>query len=286
MPDKTISEITEESTSRIAEVDGHTVHYNDIGSGKPLIMLHGAGPGASGWSNFKQNLPALAGKYRVLLIDHPGFGKTTKDLPETMPRSEFGRLLIVGLMNKLGIDKAHFVGNSWGGRTALGIALHDPTRVDRLVLMGTGGGLSMTHPEPSEGMRLLYGFFAPPGPSRERMEQLIRTFLFDQSMVNDALIDERLQSAMEPQTRAFYQRYMMGPDSREPQLWKNLEKIGHRTLLMWGRDDRTCPYDSGLIMLKRMPNARIHIFPRCGHWVQLEKRAEFDVLLDTFLTEH
>lgn len=285
MTDTTHQEITEESTSRFADIDGHTVHYNEIGSGTPLIMLHGAGPGATGWSNFKQNLPALAGKYRVLLIDHPGFGKSTKELPESMPRSEFGRQLIVGLMDKLGIDKSHFVGNSWGGRTSLGIARHAPERVDRLVLMGTGGGLSMTHPEPSEGMRHLYGFYAAPGPSRERMEQLVRTFLFDQSMVNDALIDERMQSALEPQTRLFYERYMKGPDSREPQLWKDLEKVPHRTLLMWGRDDRACPFDSGLIMLKRMPNARMHIFPKCGHWVQLEKKAEFDVLLDTFLNE-
>lgn len=274
--------LTEAATSRFAEVDGATVHYHEAGEGEPLIMLHGAGPGASAWSNFKQNLPVLSKNRRVLMIDQPGFGKSSKSIPDDETRSAYGIRLIVGLMEQLGIEQADFVGNSWGGRVSMGMALKHPEKVRRMVLMGPGGGLSLFHSEPSEGMKQLRNFFAPPGPNKERMEQLIRTFLYDQSMVTDELVEERLASATDPETEAFFKKHLSAPDSREPQLWRELENIPHRTLLVWGRDDRTTPFDGGLIMLKRMPDARLHIIPKCGHWVQAEKREEFNDLVRNF----
>nr|ART36371.1 C558 [uncultured bacterium] len=279
-----MQEHTEKSTSRYATIDGVKLHYNDAGEGEPLILLHGGGPGASGWSNFKQNVPELSRHYRVLLVDQPGYGKSDKVIPEKEARSELASRLIVGLLDQLKIEKAHVLGNSFGGRTAINLALRWPERVSRLILMGpAGGSLSIYSPEPTEGMKHLHGFFAAPGPSVEKMRNLVKTFMFDASKVTETLIEERYAAATEPETRKFYEHFLSKPDSREPQVWREIDKIAHRTLLVWGRDDRANPFEGGLFMLKRMQDARLHIFPRCGHWAQLEHCDEFNGVLSTFL---
>lgn len=279
-------EITRESTSQTMVVDGHPVHFHDVGSGPALVLLHGGGPGASGWSNFHQNLPALSQSFRVLVVDQPGYGLSTKVPPVEESRSEFAMRLLVGLLDELGIAKAHVLGNSFGGRTALQVALHHPHRVDTLTLMGpAGGSLNIYTPEPSEGMKLLHDFFKAPGPSIDKMQAMVDTFLYDQSMSTPELVQGRYESATEPETRAFYEQFLSAPDTREQELWRDLHKIKHRTLLMWGRDDRTNPFEGGLFMLKRMHDAQLHVFPRCGHWVQFEQAAEFESVLTAFLTK-
>ncbi|WP_292023093.1 alpha/beta fold hydrolase [Maritimibacter sp. UBA3975] len=275
---------TEESTSRFATVDSIRLHYHEAGEGEALVMLHGAGPGASGWSNYWQNVEELSKSYRVILLDQPGYGKTDKVIPENEARSEFSARLLVGLLDQLGIDKAHMVGNSFGGRTSLVMALRYPDRVGRLVMMGpAGGSLNIFMPEPTEGMKLLHGFFKEPGPSREKMRQIVDTFLYNKELATDALVDSRYAVAVEPETRKFYEHFLSTPDKREPELWRELEKIKHRTLLVWGRDDRTNPFEGGLFMLKRMPDARLHVIPQCGHWVQYEKCDEFNAILTSFI---
>lgn len=280
----TVEELTFEATSRTAVVDGHEIHYHDAGSGTPLVLLHGGGPGASGWSNFHQNLAGLSKAYRVLLVDQPGYGRSTKTPPVDECRSEMSMRLLVGLLDELGIDRPHILGNSFGGRTALQMALHHPDRVANLVLMGpAGGSLNIYAPEPTEGMKHLHGFFAEPGPSIEKMQSLVDTFLYDKSLSTPELVRSRYEAAVDPETRAFYTQFLSTPDTREPELWRDLSRIPHRTLLLWGRDDRTNPFEGGLFMLKRMPNAQLHVFPRCGHWVQFEQGQEFERVLNAFL---
>jgi len=65
----------EEATSRFVMAGDVRLHYNEIGAGEPLICLHGGGPGASGWSNFKQNIEAFSARYRTFLVDMPQYGK-------------------------------------------------------------------------------------------------------------------------------------------------------------------------------------------------------------------
>ncbi|MCR1784993.1 alpha/beta fold hydrolase [Nocardioides carbamazepini] len=280
----TLEELTFESTSRTVIVDGHRMHYNEAGIGTPIVLLHGGGPGASGWSNFHQNLSRLAKTYRVLLVDQPGYGNSTKTPPVDECRSEMAMRLLVGLLDELNIDRTHLLGNSFGGRTAIQTALRHPDRVDNLVLMGpAGGSLNIFAPEPTEGMKHLHGFFAEPGPSMEKMQSLVDTFLYDRSLSTPELVRSRYEAAVHPDTRAFYTKFLSTPDAREPELWRDLGRIPHRTLLMWGRDDRTNPYEGGLFMLKRMPNAQLHVFPQCGHWVQFEQAQEFERVLGAFL---
>lgn len=276
-----------DETSRTAKAGDIRLHYNEAGDGPVLVMLHGGGPGASSWSNFKQNLPGLSEHFRVLLVDQPGYGGSDKPVV-TEPFWTYSARAVKHLLDELGVDKAHFVGNSLGGGTTLKFAQDYPERADRLVLMGPGGGaLNIFAPEPSEGIKLLMSYYAPPGPSREKMDAFIRIMLYDHSLVTEQLIDERYEASIDPETMQGAMNVLGGLANRseEAELWRYLDKIPHRTLLTWGRDDRVLPLDGAFFALKRMPDARLHVFPKCGHWAQLEHLEEFNWLTVKFLSQ-
>jgi 4,5:9,10-diseco-3-hydroxy-5,9,17-trioxoandrosta-1(10),2-diene-4-oate hydrolase len=276
-------EITKENTSRFAQSGGLRIHYNEAGSGEPLVCLHGGGPGASGWSNYSRNVDAFARRFRTLLVDLPGFGESDKPPIEGEILAFFADA-VIGALDTIGVERASFVGNSLGGATSLMIAMRHPARVRRLVLMGPGGGLPILTPWPTEGIKHLLSFYDPPGPSLERLKAFIDVMVYDSSQLTDALLKERFEAATRPDTVAGYplKRSALG---RMAPLWKDLAKVPHRTLVVWGRDDRTVPLDAGLILLNQLPDSRLHVFSKCGHWAQWERAEEFNRLVETFLTD-
>jgi 4,5:9,10-diseco-3-hydroxy-5,9,17-trioxoandrosta-1(10),2-diene-4-oate hydrolase len=267
------------------------LHYEEAGTGEatgpPVVLLHGGGPGASGPSNFRRNLPVFAQRFRTLVVDQPGYGKSDKP-PVTGNYFTFAADALAGLLDELGIERVHLVGNSLGGGTAARFALNYPDRAGRLVLMGPGGlSLNVFAPDPTEGVRRLASFAAPPGPSREKMAAFLRTLVFDQNLVTDELIDERYAAACDPQALAAMAS--MGASFFDPAsfeqglLWREAHRLRNRVLLLWGREDRVNPVDGALVALKMIRRAQLHVFGGCGHWVQLEKFDEFNRLAIGFL---
>jgi len=258
--------------------EGLKLHYHEAGGEHPetVILLHGGGPGASAWSNFGRNLPVFAKNYRTLAIDQPGFGRSDKPIehPQYFRHSADA---VVGLMDELGIERAHFVGNSLGGGAAV-----------RLVLMGPGGlSVNLFAPDPTEGIKNLGRFSAPPGPSREKLEAFLRIMVHDQSLITDELIDERFAAASAPESLAAMKamgKSFAQPDTyEEGMLWREAHHLRQRVLLIWGREDRVNPLDGALLALKTIPRAQLHVFGGCGHWAQLEKFDEFNRLALDFL---
>ncbi len=129
-------------TSRFADAAGMRLHYHEAGPASPaaqaVVLLHGGGPGASGWSNFGRNLPVFAERFRTILVDQPGFGQSGRP-PVTGNYFTFAADALAGLLKTLGIDRVHLLGNSLGGGTAVRFALNYPDRAARLVLMAPGG---------------------------------------------------------------------------------------------------------------------------------------------------
>jgi 4,5:9,10-diseco-3-hydroxy-5,9,17-trioxoandrosta-1(10),2-diene-4-oate hydrolase len=278
-----------ESTSQYADVGAFRLHYHEAGpaDAPTVVMLHGGGPGASAWSNFGRNLPVFATSFRTILVDQPGFGHSDK--PEiTGQYFTFAADAVLGLLDKLGIEKAHLVGNSLGGGTAVRFALRHPGRAARLVLMAPGGlSLNVFSPDPTEGIKKLYAFAAPPGPSKEKLAEFLRTLVFDQSLVTDELVAERFQPASDPVSlRAMASMgasFTRAETLEEGMLWREAYRLRQRVLLVWGREDRVNPLDGALVALKLIPRAQLHVFGRCGHWAQLERFAEFNRLTMDFL---
>ncbi|MDX6278319.1 MAG: 4,5:9,10-diseco-3-hydroxy-5,9,17-trioxoandrosta(10),2-diene-4-oate hydrolase, partial [Nocardioidaceae bacterium] len=231
------------STRRSAKAGDLTLNYYEageptaVGGGLPLVMLHGGGPGASAWSNFGSALPGFAENFRTLLVDQPGFGQSDK--PEVVGNYfRFSAEILKDLLDELGIDRIHLLGNSLGGGTAARFAILYPERIGRLVLMGPGGlNLSLFHGDPTEGVKRLMDFSG--NPTEEALRAFISTMVVDQTLVTDELVAERLADATAPGAMEAMRSMGMSfwnPDSFEDGLvWRDAHLIKRPTLLTWGR---------------------------------------------------
>jgi 4,5:9,10-diseco-3-hydroxy-5,9,17-trioxoandrosta-1(10),2-diene-4-oate hydrolase len=286
--------LTKDGVRRSSKAGDITLNYyeagtsSELGGGLPLVMLHGGGPGASSWSNFGAALPGFAEDFRVLLVDQPGFGDSDKPpVVGNYFRHSAGYLL--ALLDELGIDRIHLLGNSLGGGTAARFAIENPSRVGRLILMGPGGlNLNVLSADPTEGVQRLMDFSAH--PTREALRAFIGTMVVNQSLVTDELVEERFIDATKPGAReamASMGASFWNPDTFEDgMIWRDAHRIRQQTLLTWGREDRVNPLDGALVALKQIPKAQLHVFPNCGHWAQIEAADQFRAVTTTFLSAH
>ena len=285
-----------EAVRRSAKAGDLTLNYYEagpdaptgVGGDLPLVMLHGGGPGASAWSNFGTALPRFAQSLRTLLIDQPGFGGSDKP-PVVGNYYRFSADHVVQLLDELGIDRVHLLGNSLGGGTAMRLALVHPDRVGRLVLMGPGGlSLNLFHADPTEGVQRLMDFSA--NPSRDALRAFIKTMVVNQDLVTDELVEERFADATAPGAQEAMRSMGMSfwnPETAEDgMLWREAHQLRKHTLLTWGREDRVNPLDGALAALKLIPKATLHVFPNCGHWAQIEAADEFAEVAIAFLARH
>lgn len=275
-------DFTEEATSKFVDAGDLRIHYNEAGSGEPLLLIHGGGPGASGWSNYRRNVDALARDFRVLIIDLPGFGKSSRIIPDDNLFTYLSGA-VLDFLDALDIAKAHIVGNSLGGGTTLKLALDHPDRVNKFVLMGAGGSIPTFSPMPTEGIMRLLGYYEGDGPSLEKLKAFIDIMVYDKSEMTDELLEERYQASLDPETMKNPPIKWRGKMPLED-LWREgLDELPHEALIIWGREDRVVPMDSAFMLLKQIARARLHVFPQCGHWAQWEKADEFNQLVADFL---
>lgn len=260
------------------------------GDGPVLVMLHGGGPGASGISNYHQNLPALARRFRILLPDQPGFGDSYRPTDTDLDDRSITQITVDALfqaLDQLGVGEFHLLGNSLGGAAAIAMAQTQRERITGLVLMAPGGGWLPFGPTPTEGQKEMFKYFNGSGPSEKKMAAFIRTMVFDHKQFGEDVVRARYEASLDESHIAFYHLYNAAFAKRggmDP-LWKDLDKITAPTLLLWGRDDRTITLEGAQILLKQIRNVQLHVFGRCGHWVQLERQAEFERLVADFLEE-
>jgi 2-hydroxy-6-oxonona-2,4-dienedioate hydrolase len=280
--------ITEASTSRFVRIkEGELelqLHYNDCGSGaETVVMLHGSGPGASGWANFHRNVePFVAAGYRVILMDCPGWSKSDA-IVSTGSRSDLNARALKGLMDAIGLEKAHIIGNSMGAHSTVAFALANPTRVGKLILMGGGtGGVSSFVPMPTEGIKLIGALYRE--PTIENLKRMMNVFVYDTSSLTEELFQARLDNML---TRRDHLENFVESAEANP---KQFPDVGHRlgevtaqTLVIWGRDDRFVPLDAGLRLVAGLQNAELHVFSRCGHWAQWEHADKFNRMVLDFL---
>ena len=267
--------------SKFLTVEGVRLHYQELGAGYPVICIHGAGPGASAESNFKLNAGAFAERFRVILYDMPQYGKSAK-VVLTEPRLKYNARILNGFMTALAIDKAHIVGNSMGGQVAMKFGIDFPDRLSRVVIIGSGGVTSIFAPSPVEGVKMIARYYKGNGPSRDKLRELLQTILYDASFLTEETFEERYQASIDPETVELFgkrqgemQRENLGPD---------LHKLKAKVLAIWGMDDRFGALDVGLQITRTVPDGRMHIFTKCGHWAQVEHAAAFNRLVVDFLS--
>ncbi|HEV8344208.1 MAG TPA: alpha/beta hydrolase [Candidatus Binatia bacterium] len=270
----------QEPESKFVKAGKLNIHYHEFGKGYPLICIHGAGPGATGWSNFKGSVGDLSRHFRTLLIDMPQYGKSDKPVIK-VSRQSFLANSIRDFMDGLGIKKAHFIGNSMGGQAALKLAIDYPEKVDRLVVIGSGAikAGSIFQPMPLEAIRNIGNYYKGEGPTLGKMREVLESLVYDRSRITDDLVQERFEASNDPELIEIFGKQPAGP---QDDLYADLPNLKAKTLIVWGQDDRAGALDVGLLMLRRLPDARMHIFSKCGHWAHVEHHDEFDRLVLQF----
>lgn len=248
-----------------------------------LVWLHGSGPGATGMSNFAQNLPAFSG-YRNLVFDLPRFGESDKPVL-SLERDEFfapyAASRIAAALEGLGVERYSVIGNSMGGATAIKLAADHPDRVEKLVLMAAAG----TAPRGWDGglppglQKIAEWLFN--GPSERLIREFAELQVHDPSVLTDELLEQRLRNASDPEVVATNPQSNLLPGD----LLDELPRITAPALLLWGREDRFIPLEWALAALRGIPDAQLRVIPFCGHWVQFEHRELFDRVVNDFLEE-
>jgi pimeloyl-ACP methyl ester carboxylesterase len=272
-----------------ATVDGHPwkIHYQVSGKGADLLLLHGGGPGATGQSNYSKNIQALEKAYRVWVIDLPGWGRSSKNLNTFGDIGPFqnGARAVLAFMDAIGITRAHIVGNSLGGSVALCLAMEQPERVDRLILMGPGGGIVPGATGPTEGIMQLQNYYQGEGPTLEKLTAFIGNLVYDGMLITPELIRQRFEASIDPDICANPPIVPRpgGPGketfiSRDPRL----ASLHNRTLFIWGLQDKVNP-PGAIESFKSIPNADYVLLNNCGHWAQWEHPDRFNDLVQSFL---
>ena len=224
-------------------------------------------------------IPELSGHFRCYAPDTLGFGYT--DFPPDIDGFDMDRWLehLIGFMDNLGIEQAHFIGNSYGGALTLALAARYPDRVGRIVLMGSAG---LVFPV-SEGLKKVWGY----QPSIEAMRDLMTTFAFDPALVKEEIVVSRYQASIRPGAQEAYSSLFPEPRQR----WLDalatdedaLRSLRHPTLIVHGREDVIVPVEQSVKFNQLIRHSELHIFGECGHWTQIEKRERFIELVIPFL---
>jgi 4,5:9,10-diseco-3-hydroxy-5,9,17-trioxoandrosta-1(10),2-diene-4-oate hydrolase len=268
---------------KFAEIgDGLRVHYHEAGPvehAPAVVFLHGSGPGASGWSNFRHNYPVFAEKgFRTLVPDTLGYGYSSK--PDNV---DYLMDFLVGAVERflaaVGVEKCAVVGNSHGGAMAMRLALRRPELVTRLVLMAPGGLEERETYMKMEGIRsMMKAFTDPAGITRDSMRRVFQKQLFDESLVTDELLDERVSIAELQPKRVL-------TSMQVPNMAADIAGIACPVFALWGVDDKFCPMSGAVTIAKAVKDSRTLLLSQCGHWVMVEKRAIFNDACTRFLAE-
>ena len=276
-------QLTEEGTSKTVQALGMTIHYHDIGTGDPIILLHSYGPGSTAWITFFKNFPELSKHYRCIAMDLPNFAKTGPAIYDE-PIHSFQAKTALALMDALGIEKAHIVGNSQGGQTAMVFAYKYPDRINKLVWggghigVGPGGSEYVLSNRREEGIRLARE--AGQDPTKENLRRYLLGHINDEALVTDELVDY------------IHKMYTGRPDLAEARSKSRGVSYNHRqyivnikapTLMIWGRYDRVCQFEIGINALNHIPNSRLVVINDTGHWTPFERPEEYNSHVLNFL---
>jgi 2-hydroxymuconate-semialdehyde hydrolase len=263
---------------RTIQAAGIATNVHVSGSGEPVLLLHGSGPGVTAWANWRLTLPRLAEHFTTVAPDIVGFGFT--DRPNDISYDlDTWTAHAIGVLDSLGLERVDVIGNSFGGSLALSLAIRHPERVTRLVLMGAVG----VPFEISPGLDAVWGY----RPSVEAMAALLHLFSYDSSQLGPDLAEIRYRASIRPGVQEAFAA--MFPAPRQDALDRMTHAIGDiaaitaPTLVVHGRDDQVIPLQNSLDLLRLIDDAQLHVFGRCGHWTQIEHADEFADLVIDFL---
>ena len=237
------------------------------GAGEPVLMLHGLGATKA---SFLPTVAALAGRFRVIAIDLPGFGDSAMPVGAAYDPPFFARA-VAATLDALEVERAHLIGNSMGGRVALEVGFEFPERTGKLALLAP----SLAWLRERRWAALLKAVppelgLLQPAP-RAIVDRIARTMV---PGANDGWtavgVDEFLRGYLSPRGRAAFYAAARNIYLEEPErFWSRLRELQSEALFVWGRNDRIVPIGFARHVREALPAAE-HLELNCGHVPQLE----------------
>ena len=271
---------------RYVKVGETNTRYWVLGEGSPLLLIHGLGASCDYW---RYNIRALSQGYQVYAFDLPGFGRSDKRMDDYS--LHFAGEFVAAFLDTQGVDRASLVGNSLGGAVSLQFAVQHPHRLEKLVLVSSGGlgrelPLSfrlLTIPLLGESIAWAWG-------TRPGMRLTLRSIVYDPQVLKDELVDQMAELARLSGAKEMLLSVARTGINLRGQNMKLLEPLLRRvpeieapTLIIWGAQDPIIPVAHAHIAHQMIRNSQLHILDRCGHVPQIEKPEEFNRLVLEFL---
>jgi len=245
---------------RTTTVFGYAIRYYDVGSGPPLVLIHGLGGDADDWAFC---LEALSASHRVIALDVLGFGRSDK------PAIEYRISVFVDMLERflaaLGIGRAAVLGHSLGGWIAAAFALKSPDAIDNLVLVDSAGVWGDARELPVD-FRV---------STREHLREVFDHLFYDKSLATDTLVDLAYALHLERGDGTTIANVLANLRDGREDLDRALGKLQVPTLVIWGEQDEIIPLATGRRMQRLIANSHLAIIPNCGHLPELENPAEF-----------
>ncbi len=245
-------------TEGYIEADGFRMRYKEAGAGEPLVSLHGAGG-----LRLSRSHALLAEQYRVIVFEVPGFGQSpANERSQSMP--ELAITMAQAVIN-LGLERFNLMGNSFGGKLALWMAVQQPERMQALVLVAPAairpaGGPPRQGLSPEERLALLYAH-----PERQALLPLPDPAIIAQQ---EALV-----------------RRLMGP-ARDEALESRMPGLNVPVLVLFGTMDRMIPSEMGRLYCEKLPNCHLILVYDAGHAVDADRPEAFVSVVSDFLQRH
>jgi pimeloyl-ACP methyl ester carboxylesterase len=245
---------------RSTTVLGQTIRYYDVGSGPPLLLIHGIGGDADEWVFC---FGPLSQFHRVLALDLLGFGRSSKPLIEY---TIAGFVEVVQhFLRGLKIDRTSVLGESLGGWIAASFALKFPSMVDKLILVDTAGVWGDITTLPID-VRV---------STRDHLREIFQLLFHDQRMVNEALIDLAYHQHLERGDGYTIDSVLRNAASGREVLDEAIGSVAAPTLIVWGEQDQMIPLSVGQRLQKLIAGSKLEVIPQCGHLPALEKPEAF-----------
>jgi len=285
-PDRSVAELSArwaQAPSQFIPVRGMNVHLRDEGPRNdphPIVLLHGTSASLHTWDGWTE---ALKGTRRVIRMDMPGFGLTGPN-----PQGDYTLLgyvaFVDAVLQQLGVQQAVVAGNSLGGEIAWLLALHHPERVERLVLVDSGG-----YPFKAEGMPIGFKLARIPALQplitrmlpRKTIEDSVKSVYGHPDRITPDLIDRYYELTLRAGNRAsLIQRFAQSPMG---QYAEDVKKVKQPVLILWGGQDRLIPPDNAQRFAHDLPGSQLVVFDDLGHVPQEEDPARTLAAVQAFL---
>ncbi|QBF33367.1 alpha/beta hydrolase [Thalassococcus sp. S3] len=269
--------LNEGITEHFVDAGGIRTRYLEAGEGPVVVLIHGGGAGADSVGNWNAVIPRLSDAYRVIAMDMVGFGETDKPGDDFVYSQEARNTHLTAFLDALSLDHVILIGNSMGGATALGVAVAQPERVDKLVLMGSAGLVTEVH----EGLApvMNYDF------TRHGMERLIRALTTEGFEISPDMVAYRHEMSVRDDTRQAYGATMSWIKQQGGLYYEEdfVRQVRVPTLVVNGKQDKVVPLANAYRFLELIEPSCGVILPHCGHWAMIEHPEQFAAVTRNFL---